>query len=65
MCKNGLAGEALSYFTIYPTLRTPSSLTWVPQSIESSPLLDSKAFSHSSELSYTTDTILPDLGTAE
>ena len=34
-------------------------------SIESDPLLDSKALSHSSELSYTMDTILPDLVTAE
>ena len=26
---SGLAGEALSYSTIYPTPRTPSSLAWV------------------------------------
>ena len=28
----GLAGEALSYSTIYSTARTPSSMTWVPLS---------------------------------
>ena len=93
ICKIGLAGEALSYSTIYPTPQTPSSLAWVQRtqagcrprsalranqesfSFESGLLLDSKARLYSSELSYsycmgpphlsyTSDTILPRLGTA-